>query len=116
MFAWQTAGRPTKRINMPSPIETCDVINPDNRDIFLLDVRKPGEVEKGGPVPGAINISLTELSQRTQELPREKEIYVFCGSGTRAMMGASLLERAGFEKISVPQGGIKGLKSVCPGF
>jgi len=113
MLSWQKLGKPTASIKMPSPVETCEVFK-SSQEVFVLDVRKPSEVEKGGTLPGAVNINLTELNSHTEEIPRDKEIYVFCGSGTRAMMGASVLERFGFERLSVTIGGIKGLKAVCP--
>ena len=116
MSSWQTAGKPISKIKLPSAHEACTVIESDSDEFLLVDVRKPSEVEKGGAVPGALNISLTELNQRTGELPRDKEIYTLCGSGTRAMMGASVLKRAGFDSLSVPLGGIKGLRSVCSKF
>ncbi len=50
---------------------------------FLLDVRQPAEllVEH---VPGVVNIPLSELRARLAELPRNREILVFCRSGHRA--------------------------------
>lgn len=114
MFSWQMSGKPLASIGMPAPIDVCDQVLDGADDIFLLDVRKPEEVKQGSAVEGALNISLTALVDRLNELPRDKDIYVLCGSGTRAMMGASLLKRNGFERVVVPLGGIKGLKAACP--
>ena len=52
-------------------------------DGFLLDVRNPAELAVEY-VPGALNIPLPELRARLGELPRDREILVFCRSGQRA--------------------------------
>ena len=114
MPAWQMAGKTVANIAMPQASAVCETLKSGDDDIFLLDVRKPKEIKNGKALPGAVNIDLTQLNERAGELPRDKEIYVFCSSGNRAMMGASLLERLGFEKLSVPLGGIKGLRARCP--
>jgi hydroxyacylglutathione hydrolase len=113
MLGWKFAGKAVERIRMPHASEVCEDLK-GNKDILLLDVRKPEEVAKGGELPKSVNINLTELAQRYGELPRDKDIYPMCGSGNRAMMGASLLQRLGFTNVAVPLGGIKALKAVCP--
>ncbi len=49
---------------------------------FLLDVRNPAELAVES-VSGALNIPLSELRDRLDELPRDREILVFCRSGQR---------------------------------
>ena len=40
---------------------------------------------------------------------------VFCGSGLRSMIGASLLQREGWEDVAVVLGGLAGWSSTtCP--
>ncbi len=113
MLGWKFAGKTVSSIRMPHASEVCEDIK-GNKDILLLDVRKPEDVEASGGLPGGVNINLTDLPQRFEELPRDKEIYPLCGSGNRAMMAASFLERQGFTQLAVPMGGIKALKAVCP--
>jgi hydroxyacylglutathione hydrolase len=49
------------------------------------------------------------------EVPRDERIYVFCGSGLRSMMAASLLERQGYSDLFVILGGVAGWTSTtCP--
>ena len=62
---------------------------------FLLDVRHPQElaVEQ---IPGAVNIPLDELRSRLNELPRDREIRVFCRSGQRAYYATRVLLQNGF--------------------
>jgi rhodanese-related sulfurtransferase len=70
---------------------------------FLLDVRNPPElaVEQ---VPGALNIPLPELRARLGELPRDREILVFCRSGQRAYYGTRILLQNGFRARNVAGG------------
>jgi rhodanese-related sulfurtransferase len=63
-------------------------------DALLLDVR-PGM--RPGQVPSfARNIPIGELAARLGELPRDREIWVYCGSGRRAAVARELLARQGF--------------------
>jgi rhodanese-related sulfurtransferase len=62
---------------------------------FLLDVRHPQELTIE-IVPGAVNIPLDELRDRLDELPRDREIRVFCRSGQRAYYATRVLLQNGF--------------------
>ena len=74
---------------------TDDLTGPaDHR--LLLDVRSPTEV-KAGTIPGAVNIPLHELRDRLHELPRDKELLVFCQVGLRGYLACRILTQAGFQ-------------------
>ena len=62
---------------------------------LLLDVRTPTEVQ-GGTIPGAINIQLDELRSRLDELPKDKELLVFCQVGLRGYLACRILSQHGF--------------------
>lgn len=49
----------------------------------IIDVREPEEVAEGC-IPGAINIPLGELPERTDEISRTEEIILVCRSGNRS--------------------------------
>ncbi len=72
-----------------------DVVNP-SADKMLLDVRSPTEV-KAGTIPGAVNIPVDELRNRLRELPRDKEMLVFCQVGLRGYLAGRILSQAGFK-------------------
>lgn len=72
-------------------------------EFILLDVRAKPEFDQEH-LEGAIHIFLGELPGRLDELDAEKEIITFCGSGQRAIIAASVLKRAGFEKVTVNWG------------
>ena len=64
-------------------------------DQMLLDVRNPGELEAGA-IPGAKNIPLDKLRDRLDELPRDKELLVFCQAGLRGYLACRILSQKGF--------------------
>ena len=72
---------------------------------ILLDVRQPIEWQNDGIVPGAERIFVADLPARLAELPAGSPVTVFCKSGSRATIAASLLDRAGVEVRVVTRGG-----------
>jgi hydroxyacylglutathione hydrolase len=71
----------------------------------LLDVRQPIEWQDEGVVPGSRQIFVADLAGRIGELPAGEPVTVFCRTGHRASMAASILENAGREVRLVAQGG-----------
>jgi NADPH-dependent 2,4-dienoyl-CoA reductase/sulfur reductase-like enzyme/rhodanese-related sulfurtransferase len=70
---------------------------------FLLDVRGAAELAVEG-VPGAVNIPLPELRSRLGELPRDREILVFCRSGQRAYYATRVLLQNGLKARNIAGG------------
>jgi len=67
---------------------------------LLLDVRTTGE-HAGGHIEGARNIPVQELGARIGELPRGRQVVVYCRSGARSAAAASMLRSAGFEVLDL---------------
>ena len=67
---------------------------------FILDVRTPQEYS-AGHIPGAINITHSELSDRLVELMVSKsgEIVVHCQRGRRAKIAERILTDAGYANV-----------------
>ena len=66
---------------------------------FLVDVRTKLEARRG-IAPGAMNISLFTLKRHMDELPRDRNIVLYCGTGGRAGMAKQVLEAAGFKAFN----------------
>jgi NADPH-dependent 2,4-dienoyl-CoA reductase/sulfur reductase-like enzyme/rhodanese-related sulfurtransferase len=73
------------------------------RSEFLLDVREPIELAVEN-VPEAVNIPLAQLRSRLDELPRDKEINVFCRSAQRSYYATRVLLQNGFKVKNVSGG------------
>ena len=67
---------------------------------LILDVRTPDEYS-AGHVPGAVLIPHSEVAERINELPANKqsEIVVYCRSGKRAGMAEEALAAAGYSGL-----------------
>jgi len=77
---------------------------------LILDVRTPQEFAQGR-IPGAVNISNTVLRERLGEIPRDREILVYCGVGIRGWMAESILRGNGFDRVGNLTGGWKTWKA-----
>ncbi len=69
--------------------------------IFVLDVRTAEEFAEGH-IPGATNISSTELAERLEELSGRKDtpMLVYCRTGVRSAVASQLLSEAGFQQVN----------------
>lgn len=74
-------------------------------DVLLLDVREPWEVELA-KIDGALVIATWELARRVGDLPKDREIVVFCHSGARSLLAARYLKRLGLPRVYNMIGGI----------
>jgi rhodanese-related sulfurtransferase len=71
----------------------------------LIDVRSPTEWEQGR-IEHAVHIPLSRLGERLEELPTDRPIVVYCATGYRSAIAASLLRRAGFSGVASLAGGL----------
>ena len=74
-----------------------------NTDL-LVDIRTQSEYDKG-TIPGAILLPLDEIRARCNELPRDKNLYIFCRIGQRGYYGYRQLKLLGFEHVKNLSGG-----------
>jgi len=70
-----------------------DMVNPGPNQL-LLDVRTTPEVQQG-TIPGSVHIPLDELRGRLSELPKGKEVLVFCQVGLRGYLACRILSQNG---------------------
>ncbi|HEX2753231.1 MAG TPA: MBL fold metallo-hydrolase [Alphaproteobacteria bacterium] len=97
MKAWNNAGLRLEEI----PQVTVHEIQEDAENIQILDVRSPDEWKKGH-IPGAQHIFLPEIPEKAEGLSKQKPFAVYCDSGYRASIAASLLHSMGFDVYNVP--------------
>ena len=70
-----------------------------DRPVPVLDARRNDE-RAAGSVAGSQHIPVHELGDRKDEVP-EGELWVYCGSGYRAAIAASMLDRPGRDVVLV---------------
>ena len=85
-----------------------DEIDNLSEDQVLLDVRNPGELQNGY-LPGAVNIPVDQLRQRMNELPKDKEIVIYCQVGLRGNVAYRQLVNNGFKARNL----IGGYRTYC---
>jgi rhodanese-related sulfurtransferase len=69
--------------------------------VTVLDARRDDERAQGY-VRGSLHVPIHEMLDRADELP-PGEVWVYCGSGYRAAIAASLLDRTGREVVLVDE-------------
>jgi rhodanese-related sulfurtransferase len=103
--AWAASGRPLASYDTTDMAALHGARATGEDRSVLLDVRQPIEWQTEGVVPGSENVFVADLPSRLGELPAGRPITVYCRSGHRASMAASLLDGAGFDVRLVSQGG-----------
>jgi hydroxyacylglutathione hydrolase len=117
MHAWNKAGLESGGIDTVTVQSLCRRLDADETTL-VLDVRTDEEVAAMG-IPGAVHVPIKQILTRMHEVPVPEngrgDLCIFCGSGIRATIVASLLRRAGRDNASVVLGGITGWNSTsCP--
>jgi rhodanese-related sulfurtransferase len=75
------------------------------KDVLLLDVREPYERELAHIEP-SLHIPMREVPERLAEIPKEREVIVYCHGGARSAMVAGFLETRGYPRVINLAGGI----------
>lgn len=90
-------------------LEVAD-IQPRLGSVLLVDVRQPEEYHAPpGHLPGAINVPLADVPNRTDELAASgKAVVLVCKTDRRSARAAEVLLAAGLRDVAVLRGGTDG--------
>ncbi|WP_369434521.1 rhodanese-like domain-containing protein [Psychromonas sp. MME1] len=75
---------------------------------YIVDVREIDEYQLSH-IKGAVNLPLSEIRERVNELPSDQTIYVHCRSGQRSYNAVLALQKMGFKDVYNISGGFMGL-------
>ena len=106
MRGWFEAGMPFVRLEQMSVQE----LNEQKEELQILDVRTDGEWNSGH-VPGAQHTFVPKVAEYCGNLDKKRPLAVYCGSGYRASIAASVLQAHGFEKVFNVPGSMKAWKN-----
>jgi rhodanese-related sulfurtransferase len=90
---------------LPPEITVAQTVDKQKNGAFILDVREPSEWAQAH-IQGATLIPLGSLPNRLNELPKDRQIVVYCHSGNRSAQGRDILKNAGFTQVTSMAGGI----------
>jgi NADPH-dependent 2,4-dienoyl-CoA reductase/sulfur reductase-like enzyme/peroxiredoxin family protein/rhodanese-related sulfurtransferase/TusA-related sulfurtransferase len=88
-----------------------DVKRRDVSKTILLDVRTAEEY-KLGTIEDAVNIPIDNIRSRINEIPKDKDIILFCGVGLRAYVAIRILSQNGYKNIFNLSGGYKTYETI----
>jgi len=65
--------------------------------IQIIDVRNTEEVEETGKIQRAMNIPAGDVADRLAEIPKDKELVLYCSTGARSEMAYNVLKEKGYK-------------------
>lgn len=83
----------------------------DLEDAYLIDVR-PEISFKLNTIPGAVNIPISEIRQRVDEIPTDKKVVLFCNTGYTSYCASRILIQKGFNNVYSFMGGLEFYKEL----
>ena len=75
---------------------------------FIVDVREEGEY-KAGHLINAVNIPLSQLRERLDEIPKDQPVYLACRSSQRSYNAVMALQHLGYTNIYNISGSFLGI-------
>lgn len=109
MKAWENKGLPLETLSQVSVQRLAE----ENDDFQILDVRSPSEFDQGR-IDGAHHQFVAEMRGGVNGnlgLDPNKPVAVYCGSGYRASIAASLMQRGGFKEVHNVPGSMQAWKN-----
>jgi hydroxyacylglutathione hydrolase len=103
MQGWRTSGGEIAHI-VQWTVSELHERQRSERDLLVLDVRQPGEWQSGH-VPDAQHLPGSKLTEQIEEVPRDRPVAVYCGSGYRSSVATSVLKANGYEQVFNVLGG-----------
>lgn len=74
-------------------------------DVALIDIRSDGEVAQG-ILPNADHLAMHLIPLRINELPRDRDVILYCRSGARSYHACNFLNQQGIDNVINLRGGI----------
>jgi membrane protein DedA with SNARE-associated domain/rhodanese-related sulfurtransferase len=81
----------------------------EGEDVFIVDLRHPDDLkDEPCTLPGALHIAPQALAERGHEIPRDRDIVLYCAcrpSDATAVKTATTLQKLGIERVRPLRGG-----------
>jgi len=76
-----------------------------DNNVEFLDVREQDEFDQAR-IPGSTLLPMSQMNSRWQEIPKDKEVVVYCRTGNRSAVLLSQLSQMGFTNLMNLEKGI----------
>jgi len=106
--AWKNAGREVDSIQSISATTLAKEVA-QGKKLNIVDVRKPGEFESEHVVE-SVSKPLDFFNEEQRAMNLNEDYYLYCGSGYRSIIAASILKSRGYHNIIDVVGGYAALK------
>lgn len=77
----------------------------DGEDVLLVDIRTPAEMAQG-IIPDSLLLPMHLIPIRMSELPKDKDVVLYCRSGARSYQACAYMMQQGHERMLNLRGGI----------
>ncbi|MBU7033338.1 MAG: MBL fold metallo-hydrolase [Theionarchaea archaeon] len=105
--SWYRSGRSFGTVSTWSVHDLREALD---TDMFLLDVRERHNWEQDGFITGAHPIYVGEVAHRLKDIPENKHVVIYCDSGFKTSVAASILKKNGYENVTTVLGGMAAWK------
>lgn len=82
-----------------------------NADVLLIDIREDWERELFNI--GGLHIPMGDIPAKLSEIPKDKEVVLYCEKGIRSTITIQRLETLGFRNLINLNGGMKAWKQLA---
>ncbi len=93
-------------INGAMPALSWRELQAEKDNVMLIDTRTSEEFSFG-TIPGAVNIPLDELRNHLSDIPKDRQVVVFCAVGLRGYLALRILAGRGYTNVRNLIGGYK---------
>jgi rhodanese-related sulfurtransferase len=74
-------------------------------DVLLVDIRTPAEIAQGA-IPDAMPLPMHLIPIRISELPKDRDVVLYCRSGARSYQACAYMMQQGYDRVLNLRGGI----------
>jgi rhodanese-related sulfurtransferase len=74
-------------------------------DVLLVDIRTPAEIAQGA-IPDSMQLPMHLIPLRINELPKNRDVVLYCRSGARSYQACAYLAQQGYDRVLNLRGGI----------
>ncbi len=103
---WIKDGNETESLENLNSKNFIDILKLNKIDI--LDVRRESEF-KNKHIEGAMNIPLSNLKEKAQDIKQSENLYIHCAAGYRSVIAISILRKMGYNKLINISDGFNGI-------